>query len=133
MYTNVNKALQRERRRAKIRAKIRGTSEVPRLAVFRSNRYIYAQLLDDTNNQTLVSICDKVVEADIQALILGAEELQGELQTPKVTSAYKLGKLLAAKAKASKISKVVFDRAGYKYHGRVKALADGARAGGLIF
>jgi len=112
----------RERKKKNIRRKIKGNENRPRLTVFRSNRHIYAQVIDDTKGHTLVtsSSLDK--------------ELRGILQKPwNRESAYKVGEVLAKKALQKNIKKVVFDRAGYKFHGRVKALAEGARKGGLIF
>lgn len=105
----------RERRHKRIRKKIRGTLEKPRLSVYRSLKYIYAQLIDDTKGHTIVS-----------ATSLG---LNGK--GSKTDKARECGKILANKAKEKGISNVVFDRGGYKYHGRVKALAEGAREGGL--
>ena len=102
---------QRKKRQRRIRAKIKGTANRPRLCVFRSNQYIYAQLIDDENGKTLASIKGKA----------------------NIKKAKETGKLIAQKAKEKKIEKVVFDRGGYKYHGRVKALAEGAREGGLKF
>ena len=99
----------KQRRIKRVRAKIRGTSDCPRLSVFRSNVHIYAQLIDDGGMKTLVAG-----------------------RGPKHTGE-KIGEELAKKALAKKIKKVTFDRNGYKYHGRVKALADGARKGGLEF
>jgi len=107
----------KDRRHARVRAKIKGTAKRPRLSVFRSNKGMYLQLIDDNKNRTLVSVRSQ------------------ELKTKGVKTeiSLELGKLIAKKAKAKKISKVVFDRGGYKYHGRVKAVADGAREGGLQF
>jgi len=101
----------RNRRRIRIRSKIKGTKDCPRLSVFRSNKHIYAQLIDDVKGETL-------------AAALGGTG---------VPAATEVGKDLAKKAMDSKIKKVVFDRGGYKYHGRVKALAEAAREGGLEF
>jgi large subunit ribosomal protein L18 len=103
----------RARRHLRVRKKVAGTAERPRLVIFRSLKHIYAQLVDDDRG-----ICLLGVQVD------GAG---------KVGKAKGTGKALAARAKAAGISKVVFDRAGYRYHGRVKAVADGARAGGLEF
>lgn len=108
-----------DKRVKRIRAKISGTDQKPRLAVFRSNQYIYAQLIDDIKGYTLVSAY--------------SEEIKTEKKTSKVDLAMETGKLLAKKALENKIKEIVFDRHGYKYHGRVKALADGARNGGLVF
>ena len=100
----------------RIRKKVNGTAERPRLSVFRSNKQIYAQVINDLTGTTLVS-----------ASSLGMEAM------PKKEQAAKVGELVAQKAVAAGISKVVFDRNGYLYHGRVKELADGARKGGLNF
>jgi large subunit ribosomal protein L18 len=108
----------RLRRHRRIRRHIVGTAERPRLVVFRSNRGIEAQLVDDVEGRTLVS-----------ASHLALEKFQG----PKSEQAAAVGKLLAEKAKKAGIETVVFDRGGYLFHGRVKALADGAREGGLRF
>lgn len=94
-----------------------GTAVRPRLCVFRSNKYIYAQLIDDKQQKTIVGVLEK--------------ELVKEDKTTKVIRAQALGELLAKKAKEHKITAVVFDRGSYKYHGRVKAVAEGARKGGL--
>lgn len=120
--SNTNaKLLARNRRRKSIRKRVRGSSERPRVAVFRSARHIYAQIIDDASGVTLVSassLCEEVVSAD------------GD---DKKANAHKVGQLLAERALAADIRQVVFDRGGYLYHGRVAALADGARAGGLDF
>src|SRR5581483_4542836 len=106
----------RLKRRRRVRAKIRGSAERPRVSVFRSNRGIFVQLIDDESGRTLAA----------------ASWTEPELKTLKPTEqAQRVGAALAERAKAAGISEVVFDRGGYKYHGRVKALADGAREGGL--
>ena len=104
----------RIRRHARVRKKIKGSAERPRLAVFRSNRHIYAQLIDDLQQATMVSASDR--------------EVKGENPT---ASAKAVGALIASRAKEAGIERVVFDRGGRLYHGRVAALADGAREGGL--
>jgi large subunit ribosomal protein L18 len=109
----------RKRRQRRIRGKVQGTAERPRLAVFRSNRGISAQLIDDLEAKTLAA-------ASWQGL---AKSFKGN----KTEQAAEVGKLLAKNAKSAGVEKVVFDRGGYLYHGRVKALADGAREGGLQF
>ena len=109
----------RERRHRRVRAKLRGTAERPRLVVFRSNRGIEAQLVDDDSGQTLAS-------ASHLAL---AKSFKGD----KTAQADAVGKAIAEAAKKAGIGACVFDRGGYLYHGRVKALADGAREGGLSF
>ncbi|MFQ5522428.1 MAG: 50S ribosomal protein L18 [Acidimicrobiia bacterium] len=109
----------RYRRHQRVRKRVRGTPERPRLAVYRSNRYIYAQVIDDTSGHTLAAASSQ------------EPELRGS--TLNVATAAKVGELLAARAKAAGISSVVFDRGGYKYHGRIKALADAAREAGLEF
>jgi large subunit ribosomal protein L18 len=108
----------RERRHRRIRGKVSGTADRPRLAVFRSNRGIFAQLVDDENGRTLGG-----------ASWLGLKSFEGS----KTEQAAEVGKAIAAAAKQAGIETVVFDRGGYLYHGRVKALAEGAREGGLKF
>ena len=110
------KHLHRQARKRRIRAKVRGTLDRPRLSVYRSLTAISVQLVDDQSGKTLVSA--KTLE------------VKGK---PTVEGAKKLGTLLAKKAVAAKINTVVFDRNAYKYHGRIKALADAAREGGLVF
>ena len=112
----INKARQ-ARRHNRVRAKISGTASCPRLNVYRSNRAMFLQLIDDEAGKTLAS----------------ASTLEVKEAGKKTEISLSLGKLIAKKAKAKEISKVVFDRGSYKYHGRVKAAADGAREGGLIF
>lgn len=109
----------RQRRHRRIRGKIAGTAERPRLAVYRSNKGVSAQLVDDLTGRTLAA-----------ASWLG---LKKSFKGTKTEQAAEVGKLLAASAKKAGIETVVFDRGGYLYHGRVKALADGAREGGLRF
>lgn len=116
MKTNI-KTEKRIRLHAKIRSRVSGTAECPRLAVFRSNRYMYAQLIDDVAQVTLVSASD-----------LGLTDKMTKLARAKT-----VGEKLASLATAKKIKAVVFDRGGFSYRGRVQALADGARSGGLIF
>ncbi|MDZ7370894.1 MAG: 50S ribosomal protein L18 [candidate division KSB1 bacterium] len=120
---NIIKQLARERRKKRIHKKIRGTSERPRLVVFRSNRAFYGQIIDDTRQITLAAASTRSKEI--------AEEVAKAKS--KVEAARLAGKLIAKIAKEKNIEKIVFDRAGYLYHGRVKAFADGAREGGLIF
>ena len=117
----------RKIRHIRVRKKISGTSEYPRLSVFRSNKFIYAQIIDDEANKTIVSCSskDKDVSSD------KTENKSG--LTQKSFDAYKVGLIISKKCKKSGITKVVFDRGGYKYHGRVKALAEGARENGLEF
>jgi large subunit ribosomal protein L18 len=116
------KAEQRERRRARIRGKITGTPERPRLNVFRSLDNIYAQVIDDAAGHTLASA--STIDKEI------AKQVEGK---NKLDAAKIVGKVLAERAKTAGISSVIFDRGGYKYHGRVAALAEGAREGGLEF
>lgn len=110
---------QRIKRHKRVRSKISGTPETPRLDVFRSNAHIYAQIIDDVNGVTL---------AAASSVEKGFEGSGGNIE-----GAGKVGKLIAERAKAKGIDTVVFDRGGYVYHGRVKALAEGAREGGLDF
>jgi len=111
-------AHRRARRHLRVRKKISGTPERPRLVVFRSSKHIYAQLVDDTNSVTLLGASDQT----------DGVSPEGKGKTGK---SFALGQLIASKAKAKGIQHVVFDRGGYQYHGRVKAVADGARKGGL--
>jgi large subunit ribosomal protein L18 len=108
----------RYRRHLRVRKRVSGTAERPRLVVFRSIKHIYAQLVDDDRGMTLLGVSDSS-----EGIALGG--------TGKVAKAKAAGKLLAEKAKAAGISKTVFDRGGYRYHGRVQAVAEGAREGGL--
>jgi len=112
----------RIRRHARLRKRVKGSVERPRLSVFRSNVHIYAQVIDDVTGHTLAAASSKD-----RAL---AESLSGKT---KIERAQAVGKLIADRAKSAGIEKVVFDRGGYKYHGRVQALADAAREGGLTF
>lgn len=116
MTTKLSKIAQRTRRHRRIRAKVSGTAECPRLAVFKSLNYIYAQLIDDTKGVTLAASSD-----------MG---LKGKTKTERAKLA---GEALAKVAKAKGLSTVVFDRGGFIYTGRVRAFADGAREGGLVF
>ncbi len=106
----------RIRRHLRVRKKVSGTAERPRLVVYRSAKHIYAQLVDDAARRTMATVSSVAVAAG-----------------KKVEKSVEVGKLIAARAKDAGITRVVFDRAGYKYHGRVKAVADGAREGGLEF
>ncbi len=117
----------RKIRHLRVRKKISGTSDYPRLSVFRSNKFIYAQIIDDEANKTIVSCSSR--DKDISSN--KTENKSGLSQ--KSFDAYKVGLIISTKCKKSGITKVVFDRGGYKYHGRVKALADGARENGLEF
>lgn len=119
--SNIEKTRLRTRRRAAIRKRLSGTAERPRLAVFRSNKGIYAQIIDDVKGVTLVSMSSISKEIDLAA---GLKKTEQSLM---------VGQKLGEKAIAVGITKVAFDRSGYKYHGRVKALADGARKAGLEF
>jgi len=112
----------RIRRHSRLRKRVKGSVERPRLSVFRSNMHIYAQVIDDTVGRTLAAASTKD-----HAL---AGTLDGKT---KIEHAQAVGKLVAERAKAAGVEKVVFDRGGYKYHGRVQALADAAREGGLVF
>ena len=105
----------RARRHLRVRKNVAGTPERPRLVVFRSLKHITAQIVDDTTGRTIMTVT--------------SNSLEGK----KSEKSVQVGKMIAEKAKAAGVSKVVFDRAGYKYHGRVKAVADGAREGGLEF
>ena len=117
----------RKIRHLRVRKKISGTPESPRLSIFRSNKFIYAQIVNDLENKTLISCSSKDSE-----VLMDKTENKSKLST-KNFDAYKVGLVISNKCKKSGIKKVVFDRGGYKYHGRVKALADGARENGLEF
>ena len=116
MDKNKDKKIRDARRHKKVRAKIEGNSARPRLSVFRSNRGMFIQIIDDRDGKTLVSASSSEVTAKT-----------------KTEAALALGKLIATKAKDKKIEAIVFDRGAYRYHGRVKAVAEGAREGGLKF
>ena len=118
MITKQDKNISRVRRHARVRAKISGTSEAPRLCVYRSNKNIEAQIIDDTKGVTLVSSSSMALKLE---------------NGSNIDAAAKVGQDIATKALAKKIKKVVFDRSGYIYHGRVKALAEAAREAGLEF
>lgn len=129
----------RIRRHKRVRAKVKGTSKVPRLCVFRSSRHIYAQLIDDEKGKTIIAVSDKALKKKAKktkgparqtAKLLAGKKI---IRTGKVAIAYEVGKLIAQRTLDKKIEKVIFDRGGYKYHGRVKAVAEGAREGGLKF
>ncbi|KAF2960419.1 MULTISPECIES: 50S ribosomal protein L18 [unclassified Thermotoga] len=122
MIKKESKKEQRLRRHRRVRKKVFGTPERPRLCVFRSNKHIYAQIIDDTIGHTLVSA--STLDPELR------EKLQ---KTWNIEAAKEVGLLLGKRALEKGIKKVVFDRGGYKYHGRVKALADGAREAGLEF
>ena len=119
MVSKINKNAMRLKRHIRVRGKVSGTPERPRLNVFRSNANIYAQIIDDVNGVTLVAA--NTLEKDFEGATGNAE------------AAKKVGQLIAERAKAKGIEEVVFDRGGYVYHGRVAALAEGAREGGLKF
>jgi len=116
--TVLTKPQKRLRRRRRVRARIRGSAERPRLSVYRSNRGVFAQLIDDDAGRTLASV--SWTEADLRSLA-------------PMEQAKRTGELLAERAKAAGIETCVFDRSGYRYHGRVAQIADGAREGGLRF
>ena len=118
----LKKKRRRKRRIFRVRGKIFGTEEIPRLCVYRSLRHIYAQIIDDTKGKTLTTASTLCAEI--------RDDVKGKKKTE---AAALVGKLIAERAKTLGVEKVVFDRHGYKYHGRVKALADGAREGGLKF
>jgi large subunit ribosomal protein L18 len=126
MAKKPDKKLKRTRRQKKIRAKISGTAQCPRLSVFKSNKHIQAQLINDQAAKTILSANDAKMKKT--SLKNGEETLEA-----KQALAYKVGKEIAEEAVKKGIKKAVFDRGGYKYHGRVKSLAEGARAGGLNF
>ena len=109
----------KKRRKLRVRKKVLGTKDRPRLSIFRSNKFVYGQLIDDENGITLVDI-----QKDVAKLSKGKS---------KAEASFAVGEALAKKAKEQKVTKAVFDRGSYKYHGRVKKFAEGAREGGLQF
>ena len=113
-------------RHLRIRKKVSGTSSSPRLSVFRSNKKIYAQVIDDHQNKTLVSASS--IDSNLSSTKDDSRDYTG-----KCSESYKVGVQIAEKCNKSGISKLVFDRGGYKFHGRVKALAEGVRNGGVYF
>ena len=113
-------AHRRARRHLRVRKKVHGSAARPRLVVFRSSKHIYAQVVDDDKGVTLLGASDRTEGIQVDG-------------TGKTARSFALGRLIADKAKGKGIAKVVFDRGGYQYHGRVKAVADGARKGGLEF
>jgi large subunit ribosomal protein L18 len=115
-------AVRRERRKRRVRAKVSGTPARPRLNVFRSNRHIFAQLIDDSKGHTLVAA--STLDSDVRSQAARLD---------KKDEAKAVGKLLAQRASEKGFKLVVFDRGGYQYHGRIKSLAEGAREGGLVF
>ncbi len=119
MYKVILRKTNKLKRRLRVRKRVSGTADRPRLAVFRSNKYIYGQLINDVKGETLVSIGDRVKDT--------------HKGVTKTEAAFTLGRELAARALDKKIDTVVFDRGPYKYHGRVKSFAEGAREGGLKF
>ncbi len=122
MINKVNKNEIRKRKHLRVRKKISGTAECPRLCVFRSNTNIYAQIIDDSNGTTLVSASS--LDKDVKASVANGGNIE---------AAAAVGKLVAERAQAKEITEVVFDRGGYIYHGRVAALAEAAREAGLSF
>ena len=118
MTSTTTRAASRLRRRRRVRAKVRGSAQRPRVSVFRSNRGISAQVIDDERGHTVAAV--SWTEPELRDL-------------PRMDQARRAGELLAERARAARVEAVVFDRGGYQYHGRVRALAEGAREGGLAF
>jgi len=123
---NIKKRLARLKRKKRIRRKVWGTSEKPRLVVFRSAKHVYVQLIDDTSGKTLTGV--STLTKDIRDTLADIRKKEGKVGVSKL-----VGKAIAERAKKLNIESVVFDRNGFNYHGRVKAVADGAREGGLKF
>ena len=122
MINKPSRALARQKKHKRMRGHIHGTAERPRLAVFRSNKHMYAQIIDDTKGVTLVSA--STLQADVK---------DGLEYTDTVEAAAKVGKVIAERALSAGIKEVVFDRGGFIYHGKIQALADAAREAGLAF
>lgn len=110
-----------KKRKKRVRSRMFGTKKRPRLSVFRSSRYLYAQLIDDTEGHTLLGLSDRNLSGKVKTRMKRKEQ------------AFLLGEEIAKRAKRKRISSIIFDRSGYKYHGRVRAFAEGARKGGLKF
>lgn len=123
MSVRIETKTSRNRRHARVRAKVRGTASRPRLSVFRSLRYVHIQIIDDTTGKVLAAVTDRGIEL----------KKDSADRTGKIARAYAAGFALADMAKNNKVTSVVFDRGGYRYHGRVKAVAEGARDNGLVF
>lgn len=119
----MKKKPRKQNRKIRVRAQIKSASKKPRLSIFRSNKFIYAQIIDDEKRKTIVGVSEKALD----------KKLGKNTAEKKIESAKKLGIILAEKAKEKKIKEVVFDRGSYAYLGRVKAFAEGAREGGLKF
>lgn len=126
---NTNKAASRLRRQRRVRARIKGTAERPRLSVFRSAAHIYAQIIDDSSGKTLASASDMSLDKKVRDALKKGE---GERKA-KVAIAFAVGKNVAEAGKKAGVEAVVFDRNGFSYTGRIAALADGARDNGLKF
>lgn len=120
--SKVNRRESRARRQRRVRARLSGSADRPRLNVYRSLMHIYAQVIDDTTGHTLVSA--STIDAEVRGQLAGKK---------KADQAKLVGQVVAERAKAAGLTRVVFDRGGYRYHGRIKAVADGAREGGLEF
>lgn len=129
----LQKQQKRLRRHKRVRAKIKGTAEIPRLCVFRSGKHIYAQLINDEKNTVLITAKDQELKKSPSVKKDFTSDKKETIRKGKVARAFGVGKLIAEKALEKKIEKIVFDRGGYKYHGRIKSLAEGAREGGLKF
>lgn len=128
----------RNRRHRRVRGKLFGTAKRPRLCVFRSIKHIYAQLIDDEKNKVLAVASDlkmKIKKGKKSSSAKASKDRSEDKKelSRKLAVGFEVGKLIAQKAKELKVEKIVFDRGGHKYHGRVKSLAEGARAGGLKF
>ena len=122
MITKKSRALARQKRHRRIRQRVQGTAERPRLSVFRSLKHMYAQLIDDAQGRTLAAA--STLDPSLRAGLAGK---------PKTEEAAQVGTLIAERGRAAGITRIVFDRSGYLYHGRVQKLADAARAAGLVF
>jgi len=116
-----NKEEKRAMRKRRVRKTVFGNTERPRMTVFKSNKYMYVQIIDDTNSKTLVAMSTQKMKS------------KGDNVNANVKTSFDLGEKIAEMALKKKIKSVVFDRSGYRYHGKVKSLADGARKGGLVF
>ena len=133
MKDKIQKHLRRKRR---TRSRVFGTKSRPRVSVYRSSKHLYVQIIDDVKGETLVSVSDLELKKKTDGKKVQKKSQSKDTEVSGVSKtdlARTVGELLAKKAEKKKIKKIVFDRGGYKYHGRVKAVAEGARKGGLVF
>ncbi len=134
-FAPTSRRISRSRRQVRVRSRVTGSEVKPRLSVFRSHQHIYAQLIDDTAGKTIAAASDQVKADPLSknSSVASKSKVKAKVVGKKSERAFKLGEEIARQALAKKINSVVFDRGGYPYTGRVKAVAEGARKGGLVF